>query len=107
MPDEQLDNRPTPHGAEHLRPWMFVKGVSGNPSGRPKGSISLKQWARNYIQTLSDEEKLEFLEGMNKKDVWEMAEGKPDTKTDVTSDGKPVPILQLNVLRDNSNEENN
>lgn len=80
--------------AEHLKAWQFKKGQSGNPSGKPKGAVSLKTWARNYIQTLSDDEKLEFLEGMNKKDIWEMAEGKPETKTDVTSNGESiVPIL--------------
>lgn len=69
--------------AEHLKPWQFKPGQSGNPSGKKKGTVSLKTFAKKYIQELSDEEKLEFLAGLNKKDVWEMAEGKPDTKSDV------------------------
>lgn len=60
----------------NLLPHQFKKGQSGNPGGKPKGTVSLKTFAKNYIQNLSDEEKLEFMEGINKKDVWEMAEGK-------------------------------
>lgn len=68
-----------------LQPHVFKKGQSGNPLGRPPGR-TLKERARLYLAGLSDEEAVEFFEGMNKKDVWEMAEGKPDTKQ--TLDGK-------------------
>lgn len=58
------------------RPWLFKPGQSGNPSGRPKGSKSLKTFAKEYLLSLSDEEKMEFIKGMDKKDIWEMAEDK-------------------------------
>ena len=74
---------------EHLKPWQFKPGQSGNPGGRPKGTISLKTFAQKYIQELSDEEKLEFLRGIDKKIVWEMSEGKAkqdmDIKGEITS----------------------
>ncbi len=69
-----------------LKPYQFKRGQSGNPSGKPKGTISLKKFAQGYIQDLSEDEKLEFLEGINKKDVWEMAEGK--AKQDVEVSGE-------------------
>lgn len=74
---------------EHLKPWQFQPGQSGNPSGKPKGTVSLKTFAKNYIQNLSDEEKLEFLKGIDKDKVWEMAEGKPkqDMEIDATITG--------------------
>ena len=75
---------------EHLKPWQFKKGQSGNPGGKKPGTVSLKTFAKHYIQTLTDEEKLEYLEGLNKKDVWEMAEGKAEAKTDVTSKGEKL-----------------
>lgn len=63
--------------AAHLEPWRFQPGKSGNPGGRPKGAKSLKTYAREYLESLSDEEKLEYMKAMDKKIIWEMAEGKP------------------------------
>lgn len=69
--------------AEHLKPWHFKKGQSGNPSGRPKGVITLKEYARKYLQEMSEEEKADFLEGIDKDKVWEMAEGKAKQDMDI------------------------
>ena len=86
---------------ENRKPWLFKKGQSGNPSGRPKGSISLKTYAKEMLEKMTEEERQDFLHGLPKDVIWEMAEGKPQTNTDITSGGKPIPIL--NVLSNNSN----
>jgi hypothetical protein len=78
-PAEQEENS----AYDHLKPWQFKPGVSGNPSGRPKGTVSLKTFAQNYIQGLTDEEKLEFMKGIDKKVIWEMSEGKPKQDLDI------------------------
>ena len=70
--------------AEHLKPWQFKPGQSGNPLGLAKGTVSLKTWAKKYIQDLTDEQKLEFIGGLDKLDIWKMSEGNPDTKNDNT-----------------------
>ena len=67
---------------EHLKPWQFQPGKSGNPGGKPVGRKSLKTYAREYILALPDEEKLEYMKGMDKKDIWEMAEGKAKQETE-------------------------
>lgn len=62
-----------------LKPYQFKKGNPGGP-GRPRGK-SLKTFVREYFETLDDNAKMDFLEKIDPKTAWEMAEGKPDTKS--------------------------
>lgn len=72
---------------KHLKPYHFKPGVSGNPSGRPKGP-SMKTFAKQYLASMSDEDRLEFLNSLDPKIIWEMAEGKP--KQDIEVEGEMV-----------------
>ena len=72
-------------GYDNLKPHQFKPGQSGNPGGKPKGTVSLKEFAKRYIQELNDEEKIEFMAGLDKVDIWKLAEGNPDTKSEVTA----------------------
>lgn len=95
---EDSDNQTT-----NTRPWLWKKGQSGNLKGRPKGK-TMKEWAKDYLSRMTDEERDEFMEGIPKEVVWKMSEGAPQTNTDVTSGGKPIPILG-HVSNNNSNQE--
>ena len=92
------------------RPWLFKKGQpSANPGGRPKGSKSLKTRAREYLEGLSDEEAQEYFDGLNKLDVWKMAEGMPDTKNDIDVKGNLIveiseAIAKKNKLNDSTSQ---
>ena len=86
---EQLNNSKVP---PQLQAHVYKKGQSGNPGGRPKNT--LKEYAKLKLSQMTEEEREDFLNGIEKRIIWEMAEGKADTKTDVTSNGESiVPIL--------------
>lgn len=70
----------------NLLPHQYKKGQSGNPGGRPVGSVSMKQYVKNKLLSMTDEEREDFLEGVDKRVVWEMSEGK--AKQDVEVSGE-------------------
>jgi len=54
---------------------LFLPGNPGSP-GRPKGK-TLKEWAREKLLEMTDEERLLFLKTMPRDIIWKMAEGMP------------------------------
>src|ERR1035437_9131290 len=77
--------------ADHLQPWQFKKGQSGNPKGRVPGK-SLKERAKAMLNAMTEEEEQEFLAGIDKRTIWEMAEGKAESKTDITTLGEKLNV---------------
>ena|SRR3990167_1266167 len=67
--------------------WRNPDGTwkAGHPSngGRPRGK-TLKEWRREKLMEMSEEERLEFLKAIPNLDQWKMAEGLPDSKTETT-----------------------
>jgi predicted phosphoadenosine phosphosulfate sulfurtransferase len=87
-----------------LAPYMFKPGQSGNPAGRPK-TKTLKEYARDMLASMTEEERQDYLKGIDKKTIWEMAEGKaPQTVDSNVKVTLPKPLLD-NVYSNNRNEE--
>ena len=87
------------------RPWLYKKGQSGNPGGRPKGSKSMKTWVKERLETMTDDEREDFLVGLNRETIWKLAEGNPATNADITSGGKPIVMLAPEIVEKNTLNE--
>ena len=73
------------HKADHLAPWQFKKGESGNLLGRYKGAKSGKERAKQMLANMDDSEWEEYMNGLSKMEIWKMAEGNPKTDTEITA----------------------
>ena len=82
---------------KQLQPYIWKKGVSGNPNGRPKGK-TLKEFAREYLESLPDEEKIDYLASLPTEIVWKMAEGNP--KNDIEHSGSLTISNVLDEIED-------
>lgn len=119
-PENFEENRGKNKGIENLQP--FKPGESGNPNGRPKGQ-------RNYA-TIYREALIKLAKANNKtaeeleeeilskaivsarggdyrfyKDILDRLHGTAIQKSDITSDGKQLPIPIINVPRHDTEDE--
>lgn len=92
--DNQNDNKP----------WLWKKGQSGNPKGRPKG-LSMKEYSREYLASMTDDERQDFMDGMPKEVIWKMAEGNPKESSKIEHSGEirtttltPEQVAEINRI---------
>lgn len=86
-----------------LKEYQWQKGQSGNPAGRPK-TRTLKEYAREFLSQMSEEGRIAYFSKMKPEDVWKMAEGNPETKTDLTSKGERILVMPLELINKNETD---
>lgn len=99
--ETELDNQGK-NKVDAIRPYMWKKGQSGNIMGRPKGK-SMKEYVKQYLERMTDEERDEWLEGIPKEKIWEMAEDKPKQGTDITSGGEKIAPVLVKFIDEGTN----
>lgn len=86
-PEEQINNS----SPKTDKPWLFQKGQSGNPNGRPPGTHSLSTIVKQRLSENPGELKeiIQSLFDMAKKDVnaikliWQYMDGMPQQNLDL------------------------
>lgn len=81
---EQVKKVPNPNG---------IGGFGDNPQNRNNGgriANPLKEFQRQEFANMDDEQKRNYLKEVDKYRRWTMAEGAPDTKTDITTKGEKI-----------------
>jgi hypothetical protein len=104
---EQPANRPEPSSTEHLRPWQWKPGQSGNPKGRPKHK-TLTELCREVLERetrgkVTDEILAEVivknaLTGKFPfvKELWDRLDGRPTEKHRI--DGEQQSMVKVIIL---------
>lgn len=85
-----------------LKEYQWQKGQSGNPGGRPKKTM--KVFAREFLESMSEEARIEYFSKIEPDIVWRMAEGNPATNTDITSGGDKILVMPAELINKNGTD---
>jgi hypothetical protein len=77
----------------------LLPGNTANPSGRPKGK-TLKEWLRDKLAEMNEEERKDYLKTIPKELQWQMAEGRPSQDNNTNLQGE----INIRIAKDISDK---
>lgn len=84
-----VEEKPDNTDPKLSKPYLFKKGAewTGNAAGRPKGSISIKDRVRNWLEDHPEdmEKFVKHFVNENRELGWTMMEGAPKATTEVNT----------------------
>ena len=96
MEEDNENNPAIRENAGRNEDGTFKKGFSGNLSGRPKGTM--KDYLRRKLCDMDDEQKEEFLKTVAHEMQIKLAEGNPESQTDITSNGESLNAVLVKFI---------
>lgn len=96
--EKQVENKPARDEQGRLLP-----GNTANPNGRPKGK-TLKEWVRDKLKEMTEEERKDFLKDVPKDIQWRMAEGNPHQGIGQATE---LDKLSINIISYDGKNNNN
>jgi len=115
---ERPENAGEKHEIIRDEKGRYIKGCSGNPAGKPKGTISITTKIRQMLQEMAEGEKITKLEALVKKIysmamennneqmikmIWNYIDGMPKQKIDLDFDEMPTEI-QIKIVDSKENK---
>lgn len=91
----------------------FIPGVSGNPAGRPKGSVSIVTEIKRRLEEIPEGQKKTYLEllvdrimksaiaegnDQQIKNILNYVDGMPKQSVDVTSNGENITDVRVEII---------
>lgn len=77
-----------------------LKSIGGRPPGK-----TMKEWARDFLLKMTEDEKAIFMDSLEPEVLWRMAEGNPHQTQDVTSGGEPIIPIYGGVSKHDSDKK--
>lgn len=111
-------NQPDKTGNIRDKQGKFTKGYSGNPKGKPKGSLSITARIKEELKKRPKGQKISYLEALVKtilqkaliekdkemiKTIWQFVDGLPKQHIDMDNDDQNIDEIRVVIVTNDGN----